>query len=187
MVARQQRDVYALAKRYGGMKGGAENGKRGYQLTYGIAYIRDFIMKQWYLAESFETSVPWSKAGELCERVRKVILDECARRRIPGMPFVSYRVTQVYDTGCVVYFYFAFYYKDVENPSHVYHEIERIARDEVLRCGGSLSHHHGIGKLRQAFLPRIMSSTSLDWIAATKQALDPQNVFGAGNFYPRSQ
>jgi alkyldihydroxyacetonephosphate synthase len=183
LVEQQQRAVYALAKRHGGMKGGAENGKRGYLLTYGIAYIRDFIMKQWYLAESFETSVPWSKAAELCARVTQAILDECARRNIPGTPLVSYRVTQVYDTGCVVYFYFAFYYKGVENPSRVYHEIERVAREEVLRCGGSLSHHHGVGKLRQEFLPRIMSATSLHWIAATKQALDPTNVFGAGNLH----
>jgi alkyldihydroxyacetonephosphate synthase len=183
-VKQQQRDVYALAKGFGGMKGGAENGKRGYQLTYGIAYIRDFIMKHWYLAESFETSVPWSKAAELCARVKQTILDECARRNIPGAPFISYRVTQLYDTGCVVYFYFAFHYKGVENPSHVYHEIERAAREEVLRCGGSLSHHHGVGKLRQEFLPRIMSAASLHWIAATKQAIDPNDIFGAGNLRP---
>ena len=182
-VARQQRAVYALAKRHGGMKGGAENGRRGYQLTYGIAYIRDFIMTRWFLAESFETTVPWSKAAELCTSVKRAILEECARRKLPGIPFVSYRVTQVYDSGCVVYFYFAFNYKGVENPSVVYHDIERIARDEVLRCGGSLSHHHGVGKLRQPFLPKIMSSAALHWIAATKQAVDPRNVFGVGNYY----
>jgi len=182
-VARQQRAVYALAKRHGGMKGGAENGRRGYQLTYGIAYIRDFIMTRWFLAESFETTVPWSKAAELCTSVKRAILEECARRKLPGIPFVSYRVTQVYDSGCVVYFYFAFNYKGVENPSAVYHDIERIARDEVLRCGGSLSHHHGVGKLRQPFLPKIMSSAALHWIAATKQAVDPRNVFGVGNYY----
>ncbi|MEO6877577.1 MAG: FAD-binding oxidoreductase, partial [Gemmatimonadaceae bacterium] len=182
-VAQQQRAVYALAKRHGGMKGGAENGKRGYQLTYGIAYIRDFIMTQWFLAESFETSVPWSRAAELCASVKQTILDECARRNLPGIPFVSYRVTQMYDTGCVIYFYFAFYYKGVTDPSGVYHDIERIAREEVLRCGGSLSHHHGVGKLRQAFLPQIMSAAALRWISAAKTAVDPHNVFGVGNLH----
>ncbi len=182
-VARQQREIYALAKRHRGMKGGSENGKRGYQLTYGIAYIRDFIMKQWYLAESFETSVPWSKAGALCANVTRAIREECERRRLPGVPFVSYRVTQVYDTGCAVYFYFAFHYKGVENPSHVYHEIEAIARTAVLANGGSLSHHHGVGKLRRPFLPSIMSPTALQWITAAKNAVDPQNVFGAGNLF----
>ena len=38
----------------------AENGKRGYLLTFVIAYLRDIGFEFRYLAESFETSVPWS-------------------------------------------------------------------------------------------------------------------------------
>ena len=55
------------------------------------------------------------------------------------------------------------------------------ARDEVLRSGGSLSHHHGIGKLRERFLPEIMSGPLLEWSRKIKQAVDPQNVFGSAN------
>jgi len=40
----------------------------------------------------------------------------------------------------------------VKNPSEVFAELERAARDEILRSGGSLSHHHGVGKLRREFL-----------------------------------
>ena len=80
-----------------------------------------------------------------------------------------------------VYFYLAFYYKGVENPSEVYAEVERAARAEVLRSGGSLSHHHGIGKLRQEFLPDIMSPAALGWGRSIKRAVDPNNVFGAAN------
>jgi alkyldihydroxyacetonephosphate synthase len=49
-----------LAKKYGGLSGGAENGIKGYQLTYMIAYIRDFCLLYNIVAESFETSCPWS-------------------------------------------------------------------------------------------------------------------------------
>ena len=38
--------------------------------------------------------------------------------------FVSYRVTQTYDAGACVYFYFAFVYRGLPNPVHVYEEIE---------------------------------------------------------------
>ena len=55
------------------------------------------------------------------------------------------------------------------------------ARDEILKSGGSLSHHHGVGKLRRHFLPRIMSETALQWKRDLKKTLDPTNVFGAGN------
>lgn len=180
-VERQEETVYRIARQHGGMKAGGENGRRGYQLTFSIAYIRDFIMQHWLLGESFETSVPWSQTLELCENVKRRVRDEHARRGLPGRPFISCRVTQIYPNGVCVYFYMGFLYKGVERASEVYAEIEAAAREEILRSGGSLSHHHGIGKLRQRFLPDIMSPAGLDWSRRTKRAIDPKNVFGSRN------
>jgi alkyldihydroxyacetonephosphate synthase len=180
-VERQQRELYRIADRHGGMKAGGENGRRGYQLTYSIAYIRDFLMNYYIIAESFETSVSWSNALDLCDNVKRRVIGEYKRRGLPGKAFVTARVTQVYRTGVCIYFYFGFYYKGIPNPQQVYLELENIARDEILKCGGSLSHHHGVGKLRRAFLPRIMSPTALHWKRELKKSLDPTNVFGAGN------
>ncbi len=180
-VEQQQRDVYRIASRHRGMKAGAENGRRGYQLTYSIAYIRDFLMSYYIIAESFETSVPWTKALALCDNVKRLLADEYTRRGLPGKPFVSARVTQIYRTGVCIYFYFGFYYKGIPNPQEIYLELENIARDEILRSGGSLSHHHGVGKLRREFLPKIMSETAIRWKRELKNSLDPTNVFGAGN------
>lgn len=72
-------------------------------------------------------------------------------------------LTQVYDSGCCIYFYFGFNYRGLAtDPLHVYEEIEvpepftvllplreeagqmqEAARDEILANGGSISHHHG--------------------------------------------
>jgi alkyldihydroxyacetonephosphate synthase len=163
------------------MKAGKENGRRGYQLTYSIAYIRDFLMQYYIIAESFETSAAWSDVLPLIENVKKRLLAEYSARKLPAKPFVTARVTQVYQTGAAIYFYLGFYYKGVPNPSQVYCELENIAREEILRSRGSLSHHHGVGKIRQAFLPAIMSPTALEWKRELKRGLDPENIFGAGN------
>jgi alkyldihydroxyacetonephosphate synthase len=180
-VHQQEKDVYSIAARHGGMKAGSENGRRGYQLTYSIAYIRDFLMNYYIIAESFETSVAWSDALDLCTNVKRRLQEEYERRGLPGKPFVTARVTQIYRTGVCIYFYFGFYYKGITNPHEVYLELENIARDEILKSGGSLSHHHGVGKLRRAFLPRIMSPATLQWKRELKKSLDPHNIFGAGN------
>lgn len=180
-VQGQESRVYDLALRHGGLKAGGDNGKRGYQLTYGIAYIRDFVMNHYILAESFETSVAWNHALALCQNVKKRILEEHQARNLPGKPFVTCRATQIYPTGVCVYFYFAFCYKGVKNPSQTYSEIEIAAREEILRSGGSLSHHHGIGKLRQRFLPNVVSKATLAWNKQAKHATDPKNVFGCRN------
>jgi alkyldihydroxyacetonephosphate synthase len=180
-VAAQESALFRIARRHGGFKAGAENGKRGYELTFAIAYIRDFMIDYYLLAESFETSVSWSQALSLCENVNRRIREEHAARGLPGVPFISCRITQLYDTGVCIYFYFSYYYKGVDRPSEVFAEIEHAARDEVLRSGGSLSHHHGIGKLREGFLPEIMSAPMLEWSRHIKRAVDPQNVFGSAN------
>jgi len=180
-VRQQQRDLYKIAKRHGGMKAGSENGRRGYQLIFSIAYIRDFLMNYYIIAESFETSVSWSNALSLCENVKRRVTAEYEARGLPGKPFVSARVTQVYRTGVCIYFYFGFYYKGLSDPQKVYLELENIARQEILASGGSLSHHHGVGKLRRRFLPQIMSDAALQWKRELKRSVDPTNVFGAGN------
>ena len=180
-VATEEQNVYRIAKRHNGMKGGEENGRRGYQLTYGIAYLRDWILNHYLLAESFETSAAWSDVMAVCNNVRQRLREEHSKRNLPGKPFISCRVTQVYPTGAAIYFYFAYYFKGVDNPSEVFSEMEHAARDEVLKSGGSLSHHHGIGKIRRDFLPQIMSPGMMDWQRQIKSAVDPANVFGAGN------
>lgn len=61
--------VLALAAKYGGLTGGEENGKRGYLLTFVIAYLRDIAFDYHYVAESFETSCPLSCIKDLCRNV----------------------------------------------------------------------------------------------------------------------
>jgi alkyldihydroxyacetonephosphate synthase len=178
-VRKQVKTVYELAKRHHGLKSGAENGRRGYMLTFGIAYIRDFVLRHHILGESFETSVPWSQAQQLVDRVKRRIYAAHDERRLPARPFVSCRVTQVYDTGCCIYFYLAFYSKGVAEPIRAYHEIEAEARKEVLAAGGSISHHHGVGKLRLPFVNDIMSPAMVLWRQRMKSALDPQGIFAA--------
>jgi len=178
-VEQEEQRVYELAKRHGGRKGGAENGRRGYLLTFGIAYIRDFVLRHHILGESFETSVPWSEAQGLIDRVKRRIYEAHDERKLPGRPFVSCRVTQLYETGCCIYFYMAFYSRGVSDPVADYHEIEAEARKEIIAAGGSISHHHGVGKLRLPFVKDIMSPAMVSWRESMKEALDPQGIFAA--------
>jgi len=47
--------------------------------------------------------------------------------------------------------------------------------------GGSLSHHHGVGKLRKKWMERTISATGIKVLKGVKQTLDPTNVFGSNN------
>ena len=180
-VDRQSRFVYAAAAKHGGLKGGEENGKRGYFLTYMIAYIRDWGFNFWYIGESFETSVPWANVHQLVRNVKAKLRQSCQEKGIVHAPFVSARVTQCYETGCAVYFYFGFNYRGLSDPVACYLQIEEEARDEILANGGSLSHHHGIGKLRKKWVTQTLSETGVAMIQGVKARVDPKNIFANGN------
>ena len=96
-------------------------------------------------------------------------------------PFCSFRVTQLYETGAVVYVYFAFGTAGLEDPVCTFEEVEAAAREEVLARGGSLSHHHGVGKCRKRWMRRAVSETGLAALRALKSGLDPNGVFDNGN------
>jgi hypothetical protein len=85
----------AIAKKFKGFKAGAENGERGYFLTFMIGYLRDFGFRYNFIAESFETSLPWKDVSKMCSAVSKRISNECKRHGIKKEPFLSSRVTQV--------------------------------------------------------------------------------------------
>lgn len=180
-VNQQEKAIYSIASKYGGLKAGPENGIRAYLLTYVIAYLRDYGFRFYFMAESFETSVPWTQVIPLVNNVKKRIMDSAKKKGCPVAPWVSARVTQTYDTGAAVYFYFGFIFRGLKNPVRIFSEVEAEARDEILANGGSLSHHHGVGKLRKDWMVEAVSQPGFDMIKGLKQAMDPDNLFGNGN------
>ena len=75
---------------------------------------------------------------------------------------VSYRVTQLYDTGAAVYVYFSLNWDrlKLEETVDIYEEVEARIRDAVIAEGGSIAHDHGVGKLRKRFMDRTASAVN---------------------------
>ncbi len=180
-VAYQEKLVYRLASKHGGIAGGEGNGKRGYMLTYAIAYIRDFMADYHVTGETYETTVPWDRIDDVLKSVEQKAAELHKAYGLPGKPYVSPRITQLYHTGVCVYFTHGFSGKGVDNPDRIFSKIEHELRETILANGGSLSHHHGIGKLRKDFMPGTLSETSIELLREVKQAHDPQNIFGIRN------
>ena len=180
-VRRQWRTLSRLLAAHGGLSGGAEAGQRGYQVTFAIAYIRDFMSAFDVLGETFETSVPWDRVEPVVEAVETELHRQCAEYGVPGRPYLSYRVSQSYDTGACVYFTLGFSGRGLDDADRIYQDIEKRLRQVVLDTGGSLSHHHGIGKVRQGFVHRVHTETTIRALRALKREIDPGNIFAAGN------
>jgi alkyldihydroxyacetonephosphate synthase len=180
-VGFQKRVSTRIARRHRGFAAGPSNGRQGYMLTFAIAYIRDFMTAMHILGETFETTVPWSKVLSVTTAVGSRLSELCREHGVPGKPFLSYRITQLYQSGVCVYFTMGLYLKGFDDPAAVLAEIEHELRRTVIAEGGSLSHHHGVGKIRRDFLHEEMPEFAADSIRSLKRSYDSKNVFAIGN------
>ena len=150
-------------------------------LTYAIAYIRDFAAKYQIMGETMETTVPWSKIQDVIDATSEAIARLHKEYDLPGKPYISYRIPQIYHTGVCIYFMLGMSVKGVKNPEEKFSKIEHSLRKIIIDHGGSISHHHGVGKLRKDFIPDMLSKTSIELIKEMKKTHDPSNVFGSSN------
>jgi|TARA_B100001964_G_scaffold58438_1_gene66244 alkyldihydroxyacetonephosphate synthase len=180
-VAYQEKNISKLAKANGGLIGGSENGKRGYMLTFAIAYVRDFLTDFHIIGETMETSVPWSKIQQTCQAAEKKLVELHTKHKFPGIPYMSYRIPQIYHTGVCIYFMLGMSVKGIPHAEDIFGSIEHEIRKVIMENGGSISHHHGVGKLRKDFMTNTLSQSSIDLIKDIKEVHDPKNIFGIRN------
>jgi len=182
-VVLQKRALGPLVRSTRGLWGGADSGEAGYALTFAIAYIRDFGLDYRILSESLETLAPWSVVGSVWPAVQAAVTEEHRALRIPGRPFLSVRMTQLYDEGAVLYMYMAVSTAGLapQRALEVFQRLEHAARRAILDAGGCLSHHHGVGKIRAELLPEGLAPLVSETARGVKAVLDPHNVLGAGN------
>jgi alkyldihydroxyacetonephosphate synthase len=180
----QENTITKIAKEHNCIVAGRTNGRRGYALTECIAYIRDFFLEYGIVGESFETTIPWSKCIPMMEAVKKRARELHSRHELPGLPCIMGRISQVYNSSICVYFYYGFYIGDKFNMidgANLFLENEAELRKVILEYGGSLSHHHGVGKIRKEFL--LKSDIKHKICKSIKETIDPTNIFSSGNSF----
>ena len=180
-VEYQRKNIKRLAKKYNGLLGGSKEGKVGYNITMVIAYIREFFVPQGILVETLETAVPWSKVNQVKDEANKLLTELHKKYDLPGKPFFCSRISKVYHTGICMYNTMGINVRGIKNPEKVFSDIEHKIRECFIKNGGSISHHHGVGKLRKDFMPETISPGSIDVIQGIKKSQDPNNIFGISN------
>lgn len=180
-VEYQRKNIKRLAKKYNGLLGGSKEGKVGYNITMVIAYIREFFVPQGILGETLETAVPWSKVNQVKDEANKLLNELHKKYDLPGKPFFCSRISKVYHTGICMYNTMGINVRGIKNPEKVFSDIEHKIRECFIKNGGSISHHHGVGKLRKDFMLQTISPGSIDVIQGIKKSQDPDNIFGIGN------
>jgi alkyldihydroxyacetonephosphate synthase len=81
-----------------------------------------------------------------------------------------------YPQGTNLYFIFIVHMKDVEE----FRKFQRGIIDSIQHHGGSLSHHHGVGRMIGPWMERHLGKEQMDVLRALKKHFDPQGIMNPG-------
>ena len=137
-----------------------------------MPYLRDTLIQVGVLNDTFETAITWDRLGDLREAVREAI------------PHVTCRFTHVYPDGPAPYF-------TVVEPARrgseleQWDEIKARASEAVLSAGGTITHHHAVGRDHRPWYDRQRPEPFAQALRAAKGALDPNWVLNPGSLISR--
>jgi len=140
-------------------------------------YLRDALVALGFVADTFETAIPWDRFAEFHARVMSATRD--AVTRICGGGTVTCRFTHVYPDGPAPYFSVLAPGKR-ESQLEQWDEIKAAASEAILAAGGTITHHHAVGRDHRPWYDRQRPEPFAAALRAAKRTLDPASILNPG-------
>jgi alkyldihydroxyacetonephosphate synthase len=140
-------------------------------------YGRDAVARLGAIAETFETACTWDRFDELHSRITTDVGK--ALQEICGGGTISCRFTHVYPDGPAPYF-------TILAPSRagsqlsMWSEVKAAAGEALLASGGTITHHHAVGRDHRPWYDRQRPDVFAEALRAAKKALDPAGILNPG-------
>lgn len=141
-------------------------------------YLRDCLVGLGMVNETLETACTWDRFAELHGQVADAIVEAAREVGAPDC-IVTCRLTHVYPDGAAPYF-------TVIAPGRPgamleqWSAIKSAASDAVLRHGGTITHHHAVGRDHRPWYDRQRPPLFATALTAAKAALDPGGILNPG-------
>ena len=126
---------------------------------------------------TFETAITWDRWPDFDAHVRAEV--KVALQEVCGGGTVNCRFTHVYTDGPAPYYSF-------EGPPkpgswlEQQAEIKHAASEAIMNAGGTITHHHAVGRLHRPWYDRQRPEPFALALRAAKRALDPNGVLNPG-------
>ncbi|HJZ03224.1 MAG TPA: FAD-binding oxidoreductase [Streptosporangiaceae bacterium] len=141
------------------------------------------MLEHSHLGYTTEVSVNWSQVSNLFDAVMARIRGEFPRA--DDLTMLGAHSSHSYQTGTNLYFVYDYTINcSPREEIEIYHKpLNAIIVEEALRLGGSMVHHHGIGKYRTPWVKQEHGSAYY-LLSTLKHAFDPRGVMNAGTIFP---
>ncbi len=149
-----------------------------------VAAERVQILKTGNMGFTTEVSGNWSCIHEIYENVIRRIRDEFPSAQ--DITMLGGHSSHSYVTGTNMYFVYDYNVVDCKPEEEIdkYHNpLNKIICEETIRHGGSMVHHHGIGKHRVHWT-KDEHGTAYKILKGLKDQFDPKGIMNPGCIYP---
>jgi alkyldihydroxyacetonephosphate synthase len=140
-------------------------------------YGRDALVSLGCVVDTFETAITWDRFEDLHAGVTAAV--EKALQSVCGGGWVTCRFTHVYPDGPAPYFSFLAGGRPGSQLSQ-WEEIKAAASDAVLAFGGTITHHHAVGRDHRRWYDQQRPDGFAQALAGAKSALDPAGILNPG-------
>ena len=180
-VARRRERSAASLRAGGGVYLGQRAGRAWEHGRYRAPYLRDELLGRGVLVETLETATSWSGLLGLHRAVADALRETLSGRG--AAPLVMCHVSHLYRTGASLYFTFL---ARQERGAEVeqWRAAKTAASDAIVASGGTITHHHAIGRDHLPWMPAEVGETGVDLLRAAKERLDPAGVMNPGKLVP---
>jgi alkyldihydroxyacetonephosphate synthase len=144
----------------------------------GAPYVRDVFVAMGVLSETFETAITWERFPAFHERV-VAVTEQAVREACGEGGLVCTRFTHVYPDGPAVYFTVIAPATRGEEVAQ-WQQIKRAASEAVIAQGGTITHHHAVGRDHRPWYDQQRPAPFAAALRAAKAAVDPAGVMNPG-------
>ena len=137
--------------------------------------MRDVLVAIGVVSETFETAITWERFGALREACTAAARDALGDERAT----VTCRFTHAYPDGPAPYFTVLAPARRGEEVEQWW-EVKRAVSDAVIAAGGTITHHHAVGRDHRPWYDRQRPEPFADALRAAKAAVDPAGVLNPG-------
>lgn len=171
--------VLRICTRSGGAFAGTQSDWRSGH--YAMPYLRDDLMDRGIGVDTVETATRWPNVPHLHQAVCRAAASHAAEAGYRCL--VLGHVSHSYSDGACLYFTLVFP-MDIGRELDQWCALKTAVSDTIVEYGGTISHHHGVGRDHQPWLQREQSTVPTGVVQAVKDYLDPQGTMNPGKLVP---
>ena len=143
-----------------------------------MPYNREQLTPRGIISDTFETAITWDRFEDFYHAIKDATSG--ALREVTGKPgAVSCRFSHAYPDGPAPYF--AFHGEGrPDGMLEQWQAIKDAASDAIIANGGTITHHHAVGRDHQKWYEQQRPALFGEVLADAKRRLDPAGIMNPG-------